>query len=767
MRMDRINSIRQTRQTRQTRARGHHTPNDPARTPLPGAGAGALLLAFVCVLSLAVSLALSGCGRDEGDSKPSNGAGGGDAAASRATPTPTVTPAPTPSRTVTPSPTRVTPTPRAVSPSPTHQPTPKPSAEVGSLHGRLVLRTTDQGVSGARVWLMPLVSGTPAGQRMRRRETTSDAQGRFRFENLEPGTYAAEARKADLALLPGRAGEPTRVTVAPREAKAGLDLEMYLGHTVRGTVKDRQSGSPIAGATVSVHGEGAGRTVATATTDAAGKYTIEKVTMPRFELRAEKAGFAQVTRTQHPARVSLDPDALEIARDLQMAGAVTVTGHVRRRSGEPVSRAAVAPVYPIGVLGLARSTFTHTEGEFTLTATPGTHLRIRAQVPGAPASWSPLFDTRADATVGGIEVVVAEGGSVESRVVDEAGRPVAGAVVTARVDLCMEFSTRNDPVGSAVASPTGEVLLENLPPRPLILVAEAPGAAPSAPVFLDLAPGERLKIPPMAMRESSEIAGTISHPAGAPAVGVRITAQSDDPQGRPLPDTYSDTAGRFHVGGFAPGFANLTLSHPETAPRRVYGVAVGETDLALGLGGDQPYTIQGKVADWKTSEPVADFSVSCSAPDVAPAIDSAGPGTFTLAKIPGDRPYSIWISAGEYPALAAEARPGTDETQERVFVVGPGASVIGKLRDALSDKAIVGADILLMGESLPEIADKDPEPIATVKTGPEGEFRLDGVQGSRAILLIRPKGEPVQSIRRVEGLKHGAEIDLGIVKILP
>jgi hypothetical protein len=602
---------------------------------------------------------------------------------------------------------------------------------------------------------------------MRRRETNSDSQGRFRFENLEPGTYAVEARKVDLTLLPGKGGEPTRATVGPREDKAGLDLTMYLGHTVRGTVKDRQGGGPIGNATVIAYAEGAGGTLGTAKTDAEGKFAIEKVTTPRFELRAEKAGFAQVTRTQRSARVSLDPESLEILRDLQMAGAVTVSGRVTRRSGEPVSRAAVAPVYPIGVLGLTRSAFTSPEGEFTLTSTPGTRLRIRAQVPGAPATWSPLFDARPGTTVGGIEVVVAEAGSVESRVVDPAGRPVAGAIVTARVDLCMGFSTRSDPVASGVASATGEVRLENLPPRPLILVAEAPGAAPSAPAFVDLAPGERLRIPSMAMRESREIAGTISYLAGAPGVGVRIAARSDDPWSRPLPDTYSDAAGRFRVVGLASGFGNLTLSHPETATRRVYGVAAGETNLALALGGNQPYTIQGKVADWKTSESVADFSVSCSAPNVAPAIDSAGPGTFTLANLPGDRAHSIWISAGEYPPLTAEARPGATATQEMTLVVGPGASVLGRLRDALSGKAVAGADILLMGESLPEAADKDPEPVATVKTGPEGEFRLDGVQGSRAILLIRPKGEPVQSIRRVDDLKHGAGVDLGTVNLLP
>jgi prenyltransferase beta subunit len=146
-----------------------------------------------------------------------------------------------------------------------------PSATTGSLTGIIVDSATSTPVTSAQI----LVSGiTPA---------STDAQGAFLIENIDSGAYTVTVSASDYI------SQEYQVMIS-----AGVTTDMQtiylatvpLSTTIDGTITGAPTGTPVAGANITIPG-----TTLSATTDTSGTYTIQNINLLNFDIHASAAGY--------------------------------------------------------------------------------------------------------------------------------------------------------------------------------------------------------------------------------------------------------------------------------------------------------------------------------------------------------------------------------------------------------------------------------------------------------------------------------------------
>jgi hypothetical protein len=142
----------------------------------------------------------------------------------------------------------------------------------GSITGRILgLNLLDnlpdnEALAGIEIW-----AGGPAGGRA----GLADPTGAYRVDNVPPGDWSVEAR------LPNGRQARGVVTLAPGQEQAVLDLELGAGLVITGSLS--RGGAPVAGAGVTLSGEGA-LPGGTAVTDAQGRFRIESLAPGKYEI---------------------------------------------------------------------------------------------------------------------------------------------------------------------------------------------------------------------------------------------------------------------------------------------------------------------------------------------------------------------------------------------------------------------------------------------------------------------------------------------------
>jgi len=180
--------------------------------------------------------------------------------------------------------------------------------EAGSIRGAV------RDASGKPVPAFSVVASIPRGPLEKELAATRsflDAEGRYALVGLAPGDYEIVA-----VALGSAPSEIARVTIPdPPGAPITADLTLAKGATLRGTVVDRETQKPIAGARVSLEGAAGAADLpllASATTEANGA----------FELRGLAPGLRSLSASAegHHARIvsgiavtDADPPAITIA----------------------------------------------------------------------------------------------------------------------------------------------------------------------------------------------------------------------------------------------------------------------------------------------------------------------------------------------------------------------------------------------------------------------------------------------------------------------
>ncbi|MEU0470281.1 carboxypeptidase-like regulatory domain-containing protein [Amycolatopsis sp. NPDC006131] len=161
------------------------------------------------------------------------------------------------------------------------------------------------------------------GAQVARARTAAD--GSFRLGGLAPGNYV---------LIVARAGfQPQATVVAVEAGAAPLDVTLEPATSVRGVVRDRHSGRPIATAAVTAVGAG-GEVIASTVSDPDGGYRITGVDAGEITLVAAAPG-ADPVATVVPLGGGREHEV-----DLELDTHSTLTGRVTA-GGRPVAGLAL------------------------------------------------------------------------------------------------------------------------------------------------------------------------------------------------------------------------------------------------------------------------------------------------------------------------------------------------------------------------------------------------------------------------------------------
>ncbi len=307
--------------------------------------------------------------------------------------------------------------------------------------GAVVLALRPREAEGAR----PLALD-PLGVR-----TTSGDEGRYEFAALTRGAHA-------IAVLPGQ-GLTCRIGVI--EIPAVTEFEIRLdGGTLAGTVTDAESGAAIAGADVRAavwrrHSP----TYLSAVTNAQGQYTIHvplggavqgpargysQSLSASASLRVLKPGYVLVPgndRRQWSSPLLLRTDRLEW--NFKLRRAATLSGVVAGPDGPLAGVGVTVDVWDEFRGSQLHRVTTNESGRYRVQGLPKGRALVRLekagliQEPGVPMRWSKQVlenITVAIPEAGEVEhdLIMVAAGELKGQVVDDAQRPLDGAVVEIR-----------------------------------------------------------------------------------------------------------------------------------------------------------------------------------------------------------------------------------------------------------------------------------------------------------------------------------------------
>ncbi|HEU4394529.1 MAG TPA: carboxypeptidase-like regulatory domain-containing protein, partial [Planctomycetota bacterium] len=297
-----------------------------------------------------------------------------------------------------------------------------------------------------------------------------------------------------------------------------------------------------------------------------------------------------------------------------------------------------------------------------------------------------------------VSLVLEPGTAVAGRVQDSSGAPVPGATVRA-----MSVAAGDTVVETRTTAEDGTFRIGGLPGRAVTLRAEKTGFVPAS--MNSVQPGTTDAV--ITLEPGGTIVGTVSEPDGKPSAKFRAMAK---PEGRPganpmdwekfaaesAGEEYHD--GRFRIEGVAPGSYGVEGRAERFAPGRAAGVVVEarkETEVAIVLSSG--VTVEGIVVRKGDGGPVAGARVRVPAE-----------GMF------GE--FDMDFDLGEFEDVAAEEM---EESRQFFGAFGKGEAT----------------------------------------TGPDGRFRLEGLEPGGLRLMVSAKGHAPQTVR---GLKAPAEQEVRV-----
>ncbi|MBI5543863.1 MAG: carboxypeptidase regulatory-like domain-containing protein [Deltaproteobacteria bacterium] len=474
---------------------------------------------------------------------------------------------------------------------------------------------------------------------------TSDEQGRFRLTGLPGGLLTLQA------FAEGYVPRSSEVELVRGRERTGADVHLERAGRVFGRVTDNQ-GKPVPFAEVLSARYGFASRLSSlapvAVTAEDGAFS-GNVPPGRLELLARAAGYAEARTEEFDLGASEEHEA-----NLQLGQGGTLFGQVRDAEGAGVSQCQVQAFDTVHGRITAQGS-TGPGGQYWLAGVPQAVYLVFAACPTG----------RAEA--GGVRL--AEGaqvqvdlqlgsGTIAGRVVDAAGKPVAGAAIAVRPD---GSAAPESPAGTSRADGTFE--LGRLAGSRFAVSASAPrGRAERAGV----APGTRDLVLALG---SAELVGIVVGDRGAPVPDFVVYAEPQQLEsGRPRSQRFLSSIGEFRMP-LAPGRYGLKVGAPGYGNATVPGVEVrsGPPGPKVRVILTQGATVRGRTIDPQgvgvpgvrvATSPNMLFAYGRAAPVASGAFAlSDEKGAFTLTGVaPGERVHLFAAKEGwqqKGPAFAS------------------------------------------------------------------------------------------------------------------
>ncbi|MDX2091680.1 MAG: carboxypeptidase-like regulatory domain-containing protein [Kofleriaceae bacterium] len=527
------------------------------------------------------------------------------------------------------------------------------------------------------------------------------ADGRFLVEGLVPGRYRVRVTGKD--LLPAE----VRFVPVPSDATRIVVARQV---SIEGTVTD--GGKPAPNVNVGLRGDAIGGAIEMKT-DANGAFKFEQLPEGRYQLFAWQGSLA--ARTTRVQRLGIGPfTPVELRLE---AGAIVVGRVIDREEGTGIP--AAIELRPVGDDQAPRYARSGEDGVFRIEGVPNGRWIADAFAPAYVSGGA----IELEAGRGVPELVMARGATIEGRVLDGAGNPVAGAYVRA-------LGTGPQPVETS-----------DLVDQDMLRRFSGRMAAPTAPSTAALGSDPEL----IQRGELGIMVGPIP-PIPPPGAQVARTAVADpafavlSSEPPPLPVDPALTSiwktgadGRFRIRGIPKSKVAALAGAPGFAEGRSKTVTVDlgqvltDVDVVLSPG----TMIVGYVKDQRGA-PVAGAQITAQ-PEAGAQLDAFtdGDGSYKLGPVTGK--LALVVSAYGHGGskrtvdLPLAKGPSADEHREDFVLVVADASLAGTLDDT-NGTAVAGATIEVIGE------------------GGEGRHAIVAPDGTFAIELL-PAG-PVRVIVR-------------------
>ncbi|MFC7370131.1 beta strand repeat-containing protein [Fictibacillus iocasae] len=562
----------------------------------------------------------------------------------------------------------------------------------GTISGQVVDAVTNLPIQGATVRLRQF---SPVGNVIAVQLT--DAQGNYQFTTVSAETYAVQA-SAD-----GYVTAAATVVITPGEQEV---VNLFLDQqpaSVRGTVTDAQTGSPLINAAVRLVDVN-GVLLRAIQTDANGQYQINDIASGTYDITAILTSFQRQTFgfTVGPGETAivnfaLDPNAGFIA------GTVTDS-----ETGSPIVGATV-DIYFANTTTLAARALTDSFGSY----------QTRGLVPGVYTVTSTATNY-GTSTVGA--TVISDQTTFADLTLDPFPASVSGTIFTPEGVPLLNASVRvidqnNIVIGSGVSAADGTYSIGNLPQGNFTVVATAIGFQ-SAQAGVILTPGLNVTgVDFTLLRNPGLITGVVTDAfTGATLGGANVSFFLDN---NLIGSTVTDVNGNYNSPSLAPGSYVVQGSLNQYGTNSVGAVVVSDQTVQANIA-LSPITgsLTGSVIDTDgnpVTGPNTVIQILNQSGIVVQTVAADANGTFSLVNIlPGT--YTLNTSSPGF-ATATTSVTIVDNTTTNVIIVLQ--EIIANLSGIVADPA--GNPI---GNATVTVTDINQIVIRTVLTNNLGNFVL-------------------------------------------
>jgi hypothetical protein len=321
-----------------------------------------------------------------------------------------------------------------------------------------------------------------------------------------------------------------------------------------------------------------------------------------------------------------------------------------------------------------------------------------------------------------VDLVVTQAGAISGRVVNSAGAPLPGLLVTAMGD------DGNSHLAETAAD--GTYVIDSLPAGVYEIDAGGNALATSTVSNITVIAGGRTGNINLLLQDAATISGTVLGPNG-PITGATVSAATDDGSGS---SAVTDDAGHYTVTGLSTGVYILTASAPDLASSEISSInlAAGTTlngqNFSLAVGGN----VAGQILMTGTTTPVSGvvLTLTGSAGTFTGVTDTNG--EFSVTNLPVGS-YVLVALASAFMSVETQVTVTANHTSTANLQTTTLGVVSGLVTDSVTHSPLTLVIVQVFN---------DTGFVGSALTDAQGNYEIDGLDAGNYQIVLGDYGSP-------------------------